>query len=115
MHLTTDHSSSSYGQPVLVHAGLAYGPMDLLPDGRPAWAPVLIEARAGEPTDEQRRFLRLAWAAPSEAAEALGIHPNTARGLLAKLPGRMVGSVRLVCAADLIDLELRPVGRPKAT
>ncbi|TKJ35805.1 MAG: hypothetical protein CEE38_14470 [Planctomycetes bacterium B3_Pla] len=36
--LTTEHSQSSYGQPVLVDldTGQAYGVADVLPDGRPA-------------------------------------------------------------------------------
>jgi len=32
--LTTEHASSSYGRPVLVVDGQAYGPGDRLPDGR---------------------------------------------------------------------------------
>lgn len=33
--LTTEHAASSYGIPVLVdEEGNAYGPMDVLPDGR---------------------------------------------------------------------------------
>ena len=36
--LTTEHSQSSYGQPVLVDLdiGQAYGTADILPDGSPA-------------------------------------------------------------------------------
>jgi hypothetical protein len=37
VHLTTDHSQSCYGIPVLVDQdGNAYGPGDTLPDGRSA-------------------------------------------------------------------------------
>lgn len=36
--LTTDHATSSYGQPVLVIAGEAYGPWDYLPNGMVARA-----------------------------------------------------------------------------
>ena len=34
--LTTEHSQSSYGMPVLVYQGTAYGPGDLLP-AAPGW------------------------------------------------------------------------------
>ena len=42
--LTTEHSASSYGQPVLVIEGEAYGPGDVLPNGMVA-----------------RQWVRLAW------------------------------------------------------
>ena len=36
--LTTDHAASSYGSPVLVAPdGVAYGPLDTLPNGQSAW------------------------------------------------------------------------------
>jgi hypothetical protein len=35
--LTTEHSSSSYGVPVLVIDGIAYGAMDKLPNGEIAF------------------------------------------------------------------------------
>jgi hypothetical protein len=72
--ITNEHSASSYGQPVLVIDGQAYGPGDLVPDdlGIPATARAMIEAlessasrpgngqfdravrRSGRMTDEQR-------------------------------------------------------------
>lgn len=30
--LTDEHSAASYGRPVLVHNGVAYGPGDIIPD-----------------------------------------------------------------------------------
>lgn len=47
--LTTDHAASSYGQPVLIRDGVAYGSDDMYEDGvfgvTPATEPVLLFAR----------------------------------------------------------------------
>ncbi len=59
MHLTTRHSASSYGQPVLVSGTTAYGPADVLPDGLTAAAYVQAHPALGTRT-QRERFLRLA-------------------------------------------------------
>jgi len=59
--LTTEHAASSYGMPVLVVDGAAYGPGDLLSDGESASEWVERWSRDPERTederDDARRFL----------------------------------------------------------
>lgn len=62
--LTTDHPAASYGLPVLVVDGEAYGPGDTLPSGDTAAALVVQWGREPERTDDDlrmaRRFLKQA-------------------------------------------------------
>lgn len=51
--LTTDHPASSYGLPVLVVDGEAYGPSDILPSGESAAAWVARWRSARERTPEE--------------------------------------------------------------
>ena len=51
--LTTEHAASSYGRPVLVIGGEAYGPSDLLPGHEPL--PWLREPAGVAVLHEQRR------------------------------------------------------------
>ena len=61
--LSTDHASSSYGQPVLVnrHTGTAYGPGDVLQIGGLGWGPARQHAqrlgRAAQLDDDGRAML----------------------------------------------------------
>jgi len=116
--LTTDHPSSSYGQPVLLLGSdrTPYGAMDDTPQG-PARMLVLAWARDAARAPEERtaamKFLRLAWMAPAEAAEAVGLSRAALKHHLdtGTVPSRLSGSTRLICGADLVEFSPRR-GRP---
>jgi ribosome biogenesis protein Tsr3 len=55
--LTTDHAASSYEMPVLVgSSGIAYGPMDTLPNGEMAHMAVFIAEWDGDASNLINKF-----------------------------------------------------------
>lgn len=60
MNLTTNHSASSYGQPVLLLDGIAYGPCDKTPNGMSAARVVRTDVDLEAPLEMKRKFLDLA-------------------------------------------------------
>lgn len=60
MELTTNHAASSYGQPVLLIDGIAYGPCDKTPSGISAAQLVRTDVNLSAPLDMKRKFLDMA-------------------------------------------------------
>ena len=58
--LTTNHPASSYGQPILLLDGIAYGPCDTIPTGMSAAQLVRTNASLEASLDMKRKFLDLA-------------------------------------------------------
>jgi hypothetical protein len=79
--LTTDHAASSYGVPVLLIDGQAYGPGDILPSGDLAAAYVgrwsLLPGRTREDLDAVARFMAGALGSRADVAQMAGVDANT--------------------------------------
>lgn len=115
MHLTTSHPTSSYGQPVLIHEGQAYGPADLI-DGTPAGELAFQAARAGEiDKDLAGAFLRSWPRSTSEAAALVGVTAATILNHCRKgsLKHARAGGQIYILASDLLAYEPGKPGRPK--
>jgi hypothetical protein len=57
MKLTTNHPASSYGQPILLISGIAYGPCDRTPSGMSAAQIVRTDTNLKAPLALKRKFL----------------------------------------------------------
>jgi hypothetical protein len=92
VELTTEHSASSYGVPVLVLDGLAYGPGDVLPSGEQAASLVgrwsLLPERTPEELDDASRYLAQAGGLVSagDIARLAGVEAVTVRAWVARYP-----------------------------
>ncbi len=118
--LTTEHAASSYGLPVLVLGGTAYGPGDVLPSGETAaeyvgrWS--LLPERTADDLDLVHAFLVAApWlVARGDIAQMAGVTSDAAgqwekRGLLPEPIARTSGG-RIWLRRD-IEHWLRATGR----
>lgn len=93
--LTTAHAASSYGKPVLLLDGVAYGPGDMTPYG--VTAAELVDAIAGE------FCMRPSWAGASDYIAAL-------RAIASVATGTLDPAAQLANIIDFADRVLREHG-----
>jgi len=110
--ITTRHSASSYGRPVLLVGGKPAGTLEAALAGYQ-----IVKATAKERAELDRGGYHLpdALIGTAEAARALGISTSRIQALvrLGRLPAVKVGSAWAIRPADLELVRVRRPGRPR--